>query len=119
MLRPIVYRPIQLSRAASGLLRTVTAPCRAPTILRVPEAPVRVVHRIHVGGTSSIRHYSTEAAEQRVEIAEDGPPAQFRDLLQLGVNPALVDVITRRLGFNDMTDVQSKTIRPALAGKDL
>lgn len=70
------------------------------------------------------RLYSTEAAavespetEEPVATATEDP--RFGDLTKLGVHPNLLDAITKDMGYDTMTDVQAKTITPALKGTDM
>lgn len=68
------------------------------------------------------RFYSAGAgvAEHvRTKDEASGLITRFADLSQLGVHPAIVRSIVQGMKYEDMTPVQSKTIRPALAGKDL
>lgn len=78
----------------------------------------------------SWRQYSTEAAEAAAAQPEpagaEEPPAQgsdpitqFEQLAQIGVQSAVVQAITRDLGFLTMTDVQAATIPVALTGPDV
>ncbi|KAK8080513.1 DEAD/DEAH box helicase [Apiospora hydei] len=82
-------------------------------------------------GTQSIslrclsqRLYSQSAAA--AQTYDDAGPAstprlitKFADLDKLGVHPRLVEAITHGMKYEDMTDVQSKTINAALNGVDL
>ncbi len=68
---------------------------------------------------SLLRFYSSESAAPEPSSPNNGPITRFADLSQLGVNPTLVSAITRGMGYENMTDVQSQTIQPALAGKDV
>lgn len=68
---------------------------------------------------SFTRLYSTEAA---VEHVEAGAPAseeiaRFADLE--GIEPNLLSTITDGMGYETMTQVQAKTIGPALKGTDM
>lgn len=66
------------------------------------------------------RFYSSEAAAER-ESGEVQPKliTRFQDLAALGVHERLITSITRNMRYETMTDVQSLTINPALAGKDM
>ncbi|ORY63157.1 ATP-dependent RNA helicase [Pseudomassariella vexata] len=72
------------------------------------------------------RFYSQQSAVQREDANSQSTPAppsglitRFADLDQVGVHPALLDAITRGMGYDIMTDVQAKTINPAMNGVDL
>lgn len=73
------------------------------------------------------RGYSSAAAPNAtVEQSSTREPGstedlvtRFADLPSLGVHEHLVRSLTDTLGYETMTEVQSKTISPALAGKDL
>ncbi|KAL2159014.1 hypothetical protein VTH06DRAFT_3045 [Thermothelomyces fergusii] len=70
---------------------------------------------------SLLRFYSAEsaAAQSSSQKGSSGRITRFEDMRNLGVHDNLVDSITRGLGYETMTDVQSMTISPALAGKDV
>lgn len=70
------------------------------------------------------RLYSSEAAaaaqgEGESTAASSGLVTRFADLAQLGVHPKLIDSITKGMGYETMTDVQSMTINPGVRGVDL
>lgn len=63
------------------------------------------------------RFYSAEAS-----AAARGSPdeiTKFRDMASLGVHPSLIQSVVGGMGYEDMTQVQSMTIKPGLEGKDL
>ncbi|KAM7204495.1 P-loop containing nucleoside triphosphate hydrolase protein [Naviculisporaceae sp. PSN 640] len=63
------------------------------------------------------RFYSAEAsAEAR---AAPGEITKFRDMESLGVHEKLIQAVVGGMGYEDMTQVQSATIKPGLEGKDL
>ncbi|KAI0529802.1 DEAD-domain-containing protein [Xylaria digitata] len=69
--------------------------------------------------------YSTESAtaqanrEGEFAPVPSAPVSRFADLSQLGVNPRLVEALTRGMGYDAMTEVQSMAINPALKGTDM
>jgi hypothetical protein len=78
-------------------------------------APTRVFLRTL---SQSARTRDAAATEQAQN--EEGPEIRtFEDLQQLGVHPTLTDAIKSQFGYTEMTPVQIKSVRPALAGRDL
>lgn len=69
------------------------------------------------------RAYSAESAATRENPSQANVSSeiitQFADLPKLGVDQRLVDALTRGMQYETMTDVQTKTINPALRGVDL
>lgn len=66
------------------------------------------------------RYYSSESAAQQTSAGSDsGLTTRFADLPQLGVHEGLVRAIVQGMGYENMSEVQSKTINAALAGKDV
>ena len=65
------------------------------------------------------RFYSSETAASESPAESPELTTRFADLVKLGVHPKLVEAITRGMKYEDMTQVQSLTISPALKGKDL
>ncbi|KAF2968533.1 hypothetical protein GQX73_g5059 [Xylaria multiplex] len=69
--------------------------------------------------------YSTESAtaqanrEGEFAPVPSAPVTRFSELSQLGVNPQLVAALTRGMGYDAMTEVQSMAINPALKGTDM
>lgn len=72
----------------------------------------------------ALRLYSTAAAEAQAP-RDDTPSSpgglvtRFTELPSVGVHQNLVRPITDDMGYDSMTDVQSMTINPGLAGKDM
>lgn len=61
---------------------------------------------------------AAEAAEQGTEQRE--PITRFEDLAKEGlVHPNVINTITRKMGLETMTDVQTRTINEALSGVDM
>ncbi|EXF82565.1 DEAD/DEAH box helicase [Colletotrichum fioriniae PJ7] len=121
MFRQSLRRCARISGAtlAAPALRT-TRPAALQTIAKSPASALRVPLSIN-----AFRLYSSEAASAAAApVVEDegnasGLTTKFADLTKLGVHPTLVDTITHRMRYENMTDVQSKTIEPALKGMDL
>ncbi len=44
---------------------------------------------------------------------------RFEDLDKLGIDERIIQSVTRGMGYDNMTEVQSKTVGPALTGKDM
>ncbi|KAK1640987.1 DEAD/DEAH box helicase [Colletotrichum phormii] len=122
MFRQSLRRCARISGAtfAAPALRTTTRPATLQTIAKSSPSALRVPLSIH-----AFRLYSSEAADAAAApVAEDegkasGLTTKFADLTKLDVHTTLVDTITQRMRYEDMTDVQSKTIEPALKGMDL
>ncbi|KAK2038186.1 DEAD/DEAH box helicase [Colletotrichum somersetense] len=74
---------------------------------------------------NAFRRYSSEAgaavaAEPAAGAQEpSGLTTKFEDLPKLGVHKSLVDTIIKGMKYETMSEVQSKTIEPALKGMDL
>ncbi|KAK1993505.1 DEAD/DEAH box helicase [Colletotrichum falcatum] len=64
---------------------------------------------------NAFRLYSSEAATSDTS----GLTTKFADLPKLGVHEQLVDTITKGMKYENMSDIQSKTIESALKGMDL
>ncbi len=103
----LAARPAQVAlRASSAALALSRSPRTTASLYR----PV----------SSLIRFYSSEsAARQQSGNAAPELITRFADMESVGVHPRLVDAITKGMGYENMTDVQSMTISPALAGKDV
>ncbi|KAL2261473.1 hypothetical protein VTK26DRAFT_4074 [Humicola hyalothermophila] len=103
------------ARPLHGAFRASSA---AAVALPRPSRPVAALYR--PAASSLLRFYSAESAASADSTQpRDRPITRFPDLATLGVHPNLVNSITRGMGFTEMTDVQSLTINPALAGKDV
>lgn len=94
-------KQIQPTFAASALLR----PTRLPSSLL----------------SQAWRHYSSvaEARDETPGPSEPGQITKFTDLPKLGVHESLVKAIVTDMGYQNMTEVQSATLGPALEGKDM
>jgi ATP-dependent RNA helicase MSS116 len=67
------------------------------------------------------RNYSSAAAvaESQDRTNQSGLVTRFADLASLGVHPNILKSIVGDMGYENMTDVQSMSINPALQGKDM
>lgn len=67
------------------------------------------------------RSYSSAsaAAESQEESSPDGRITRFADLSSLGVHDNILRSIVDDMKYENMTDVQSMSINPALKGKDM
>lgn len=76
--------------------------------------PIASINKI-----SSFRTYSSEATAEQTQAASEDvePEVRFADLE--GVDPSLIRTITQNMGYDVMTPVQAKTIKPALKGTDM
>ncbi len=104
-------------RARGARDPTSNLPAIAVTVARTPQ-----LSRLYSSSASQTAPAETAPAEAAPAGRNDGPDdvvTQFRDLPKLGVHENLVKAITRGMGYDAMTDVQTKTINAALQGKDL
>ncbi|KAJ4420678.1 ATP-dependent RNA helicase cyt-19, mitochondrial [Neurospora sp. IMI 360204] len=100
----LAARHLQISsKPSAALLSQVT---RAAAVQSLPSA-------------SLPRFYSAEATAQSNTAASNGLVTRFADLASLGVHENVVRAITHGMGYENMTEVQSMTISPALKGKDI
>lgn len=67
------------------------------------------------------RNYSSASAaqESQEDARSDGLITRFADLKSIGVHDNLLRAITDDMKYEEMTDVQSMSINPALKGKDM
>ncbi|KAL2175673.1 P-loop containing nucleoside triphosphate hydrolase protein [Thermothelomyces heterothallicus CBS 202.75] len=104
----LAVRPAQASfRASSAVLALARSSRPSPAVPRP--------------ASSLLRFYSAESAAPQTS-SDNGSSnlvTRFEDLRRLGVHEHLVNSLTKGLGYETMTDVQSMTISPALAGKDV
>jgi ATP-dependent RNA helicase MSS116, mitochondrial len=63
---------------------------------------------------------ASDSAATKPQSAEDEPITRFQQLADRGlVDPAIIDTITKGLGYVEMTKVQRKTILETLGGEDV
>jgi ATP-dependent RNA helicase MSS116, mitochondrial len=126
MFKAVVQRNARLGSAARFQVARLATPraVRLPTLEQQRLVGARlssITSQLNPARQFAIRFYS-EAAAQQAPVEEDGPSSpvtRFADLTQLGVNSSLVDAITKGMGYESMTEVQSMTINPAMRGIDL
>ncbi|KAI5463344.1 P-loop containing nucleoside triphosphate hydrolase protein [Mariannaea sp. PMI_226] len=121
-----------LRRCASSARSATSATILSQTRSTLPIVNRRIAPVLSsikpLGRIASIRAYSSEVSEatanQVEESAADTPAAapknetaKFSDLE--GVHPNLLSGITSGFGYDSMTPVQAKTIKPALKGTDI
>lgn len=100
-------RPIQIAFRSSSTALGRSIPSRGiAASLRHVDCPLRF-------------YSSASAATQLPEQHGQKTITEFKDLESLGVHSQIVNAITQGMGYAAMTDVQSATINPALAGKDV
>lgn len=113
-------RPAHFARVALGAAsRLPTASRPFPSAVSVLSAtPRSILSPCRALSSPLFRLYSSEAA-----AATPGGSSElitrFEDLGSLGVDPEIVNAITKGMKYESMTDVQSQTIVAALDGKDL
>ncbi|KAK2063532.1 DEAD/DEAH box helicase [Colletotrichum caudatum] len=121
MFRQSLRRCARISGAsfATPSLRA-TRPVALKSIAQSSQSTLRTPVSIN-----AFRRYSSEAgaavaAEPAAGAQEpSGLTTKFADLPKLGVHKSLVDTITKGMKYETMSEVQSKTIEPALKGMDL
>lgn len=126
MLKSSIQRQVRLSCIARQL-STISSMRAARAGIALPrQIPSQQLARRHVvPGHALFRFYSTEsAAAQANRTGEFAPVAsatvtRFSELPELGVNKNLVEALTRGMGYENMTEVQSMTINAALKGTDM
>ncbi|KAI0202283.1 DEAD-domain-containing protein [Astrocystis sublimbata] len=127
MFKASIQRQVRLgsvARQVSSVSLTRSAPFKPLPILRHTASSSPALRRLAPTHALS-RLYSTESAAAR-DNQEDRPTpgaggliTRFADLAQLGVNERLVEAITKGMGYENMTEVQSMAINPALKGTDM
>lgn len=108
----------QLSTLVSQQIRSrpVVASCQRLAQRERQLVPLRQI---------ALRLYSQESAAAYANTQTDDSPAslynitRFEDLSKLGVDERIIRAITVDMKYDNMTEVQSLTINPALKGIDL
>lgn len=119
MMRTSLLRHAAATRVALAA-RPAQAAFRASSSALALSCPSRVAAAVHRPASSLLRFYSSaSAARQTSSDATSGHVTRFAELGSLGVHEQLIKSITQRMGYENMTDVQSMTINAALAGKDM
>ena len=97
----------------------VVAPRVSPIAVRSTAiSHIRPVVPTRIAGLVS-RTYSSEAEAAAPQAQEEDAPGKFASLAELGVHPSLLKAITVDMGYEQMTPVQDKTIKPAMDGTDM
>ncbi|CAK7273704.1 hypothetical protein SEPCBS119000_005795 [Sporothrix epigloea] len=73
----------------------------------------------HAAAAAAATAEAEVQAEAETEAASPGLITRFADLEKIGVHANIIDALTKRMRYENMTPVQSMTITPALAGKDI
>jgi len=103
----LAVRPAQASFRASSAALSLSRSSRTATA-------------VYRSSSSLLRFYSSESAARKPSTnASSNLVTRFSDLPELGVHENLVHSLTKGLGYDSMTDVQTMTINAALAGKDV
>ncbi|KAI1738887.1 DEAD-domain-containing protein [Xylaria scruposa] len=126
MLKASIQRQVRLGNVArqfSTISLTRTAGSKhLPVLRQTASQPAlwRLAPRHAV-----FRLYSTESAaaqaNRKAEFAPvaSSPVSRFGELDKLGVNERLIEALTKGMGYDAMTEVQSMAINPALKGTDM
>lgn len=127
MFKASIQRHVRFGHVArqfstTALLRNARPERLAITLRQTPSQPA--LRRLAPTCALS-RLYSTESAaaqanrEGEFAPVAEAPISRFSELGKLGVNQGLVDALTRGMGYENMTEVQSMTINSALKGVDM
>ncbi|KAK0715749.1 P-loop containing nucleoside triphosphate hydrolase protein [Lasiosphaeris hirsuta] len=122
MLKTSVVRQARLaaSRVALNTTRSVQIASRPLLSSSALTSTPRALAVLHRSFSPFLRYYSSEATAADDELPSTaGLVTKFADLSTLNVHPKLVNSIVDGMGYENMTEVQSMTISPALVGKDL
>jgi ATP-dependent RNA helicase MSS116, mitochondrial len=124
MMRTSLLRPASICRVARAAVVPARSQFLARGLLRVPQ--VLASKQSH---PFTVRTYSSEATTEATaatpeptdsdNVGRPGQLTKFADLRSLGVHDALVSAVVDGMKYEDMTEVQSLTVAPALSGKDL
>jgi ATP-dependent RNA helicase MSS116 len=115
-----------LTRASSNILRI---PSTRPSTLSISQATAKTLQEarlIHISSKLRAAYQSTNAREYAEETQQTQqqdelePITQFAQLKELNmVHPNVINVITREMKIETMTEVQSATIHQGLQGSDM
>ncbi|GAP82466.2 putative dead box RNA helicase protein [Rosellinia necatrix] len=128
MFKASIQRQVRLGYVARQL-------CTLSSRRNIRTEHLAVLHQAPASSQPALRHlipqqalsrlYSTESAAAQVNGEDDsaqhssGPITRFSELSRLGVNNALIDALTRGMGYDSMTEVQTMSINAALEGTDM
>jgi len=121
MMKTGVLRQARVYRVAlQAATRVRIAPRTFPSALPALSSASKALAAPSINSLVSLaRYYSSEAAASHEQDQSPTLVTKFADLADLGVNPRIVSSITKGMGYEDMTPVQSRTIVAALNGTDL
>ena len=120
MMKTGVMRQARLCRVAlQAASRVRIAPRTFPSALSALSSAPKAVAAPSANALTSLARYYSSAAAASQEAPDSGLITKFADMADLGVNPRIVKSITEGMGYESMTDVQSRTINAALKGTDL
>ncbi|KAI0478889.1 DEAD-domain-containing protein [Xylariaceae sp. FL0804] len=128
MFKTSLQRQVRLGQVARRQIAALAArPLRPQSLAASGPTPARTPLRLTRSLQTSAKLYSYESASATAKEArrdEFAPPpgapvTRFGELEDLGVHPKLVQSVTRGMGYDNMTEVQSMTINPAMKGVDL
>ncbi|KAI0171881.1 DEAD-domain-containing protein [Hypoxylon sp. FL1284] len=125
MFRSSLQRHVRVGNQARQLSAFASRQLRSQPLIASHQAWPQPGVRLQSLRQVALRFYSegSAAASPQIETRESSSPPEtvtkFADLTRLGVNQAIVQAITDDMGYETMTEVQSKTINPALKGTDL
>jgi ATP-dependent RNA helicase MSS116 len=118
MMRTSLLRQAAVARVALAA-RPAAASFRASSAALALSGPCRSTAALYRPASALARFYSSESTAQQTSTGSNELITKFADLPQIGVHERLVRAITQGMGYEDMSEVQTKTINAALAGKDV
>ncbi|KAJ9138843.1 hypothetical protein NKR23_g8230 [Pleurostoma richardsiae] len=124
MFRRSLARQVRLCRPARVSALPALSPLSRAALHNSPINHGAVASLSSLKSVLASRAYSSAAvadaqAPAPAPAAPAAPSTKFADLRSLGVHESVVRAITEGMGYENMTDVQSMTLGPALAGKDI
>ncbi|KAK7179605.1 hypothetical protein DPSP01_011657 [Paraphaeosphaeria sporulosa] len=109
-------RNISTTALSSRVLRPSLPRSSAAIRIAAPRVPAVATAAFHQSATW--QQIAAQAAEEQPVEVE--PVTRFADLATRGlVHPNIVNMLTRQMKLEDMTDVQTRTINEALSGVDV
>ncbi|KAI1342339.1 ATP-dependent RNA helicase mss116 [Xylariaceae sp. FL0016] len=128
MFKTTVQRQARLGGVARRQLSTVCVRPFRPQFLATSrralpqgQTPLRplVLRQVATRLSSSQSAAAQADGTNESEIVGSAPVTRFAELTDLGVDHNLVQALTKGMGYETMTEVQSMTINPAMKGVDL
>ncbi|KAI0967048.1 DEAD-domain-containing protein [Xylaria arbuscula] len=128
MFKASIQRHVRLGNVArqfstASLMRAPRSENNIAAILH--QTPSHPALRRLAPGYALSRLYSVESAAAQANRQDEfapvasAPVSRFSELSRLGVNEGLVQALTKGMGYDAMTEVQSMTINSALKGVDM